>query len=58
MSVPIILVMKVPPAVILMVLSPVLVILDLLEMESYLVKVTIACTKPILTFKQPSFRYS
>jgi hypothetical protein len=35
MNVPIILAMKMPPAVITMVLSPVLVMLVLVEMESY-----------------------
>jgi uncharacterized protein YcgL (UPF0745 family) len=45
MNVPEILAMAMPPVVIPMVLSPVLVMLVSVEMESHLVKVTIACTK-------------
>jgi hypothetical protein len=55
MNVPEILAMAMPPVVIPMVLSPVLVMLVSVEMESHLVKVTITCaTNAILTL---SLRY-
>jgi hypothetical protein len=55
MNVPEILAMATPPVVTPLVLSPVLVMLGSVEMES-LVKVAIACAKPCYS-SAPFFRY-